>query len=124
MVQNPFAGLGNVQCFSQKRAGFQNLNAFVAHGIGKGVMILLRLFDPKHIVKEQMCAVIWRQATMRQTGAADNDLPQLTAFGMNTEFIIRHDFFLLQRMAATLSAAEINTSRIRIRGQMKTIQRS
>ena len=90
VVKNPFARVGYVQRLAQQRHGVQHLDPFAAHDVGKDGVILDRLFDPEHIVKQQMLAVVGRQAAMRQTGWRDDHLPQCAGFGMNAQFQFRH----------------------------------
>ena len=127
VVENPGARVGNVQRLTQQRHRIQHLDPFAAHDIGKVGVILDRLFDPEHIVEQQVFAIFRRQTAMRQAGWRYDHLPQCTGFGMNAQFWFRHLECLLlsnQRMAARLIPAEMKTTRISSRGQTKTTQRS
>ena len=127
VVENPGARVGNVQRLAQQRHRIQHLDPFAAHDICKDGVILDRLFDPEHIVEQQVFAVVRRQAAMRQAGGRYDHLPQSAHFRMNAQFRFRHLECLLlsnQRMAARLIPAEMKTTRISSRGQTKTTQRS
>ena len=57
VVQYPFAGLRNVQHLGQQGVHVQHLDAFSPHQGSKDIMVLLRLLDPEHIVKQQRLGV-------------------------------------------------------------------
>ena len=84
-----------VQGFCQQGVDVQHLHPFVAHRLGKDVVILLSLLYPKHIIKQQLLAVTRGQATVRQTRPADYYLTQTPRFRMHTKLLYRHIHFSL-----------------------------
>ncbi|GEO86623.1 hypothetical protein GCM10007920_34390 [Ciceribacter naphthalenivorans] len=89
MIKHEGAAFFSVQRFRQKHIDVEHLDAFAAHGGGKHIMILLGLLDPENVVKQQFLAVGRREASVGKTGAADNDLPQFSGFGVDAKFRIR-----------------------------------
>jgi hypothetical protein len=80
VIQNPFSAFSDIKRLRKKFVNIQDFDAFVAHGVRKDVMILLRLFDPEHVIKQQILAVFRREAAVRKTGPAYDYLPQCACF--------------------------------------------
>tara|TARA_R110000850_G_scaffold40397_1_gene104050 strand:+ start:449 stop:589 length:141 start_codon:yes stop_codon:yes gene_type:complete len=43
--------------FGQHRTGIEDFHPLAPHQIGKNIMILARLFDPYHIIEQQIFAI-------------------------------------------------------------------
>ena len=95
VIEHPAARLGMIEGFCQQGVDVQHLHPFVAHRLGKDVVILLSLLYPKHIIKQQLLAVTRGQATVRQTRPADYYLTQTPRFRMHTKLLYRHIHFSL-----------------------------
>ena len=95
MVQDPGPALGNIQGFRQQFIDIQHLDAAGAHQAGEHIVVLLGLFDPEHIIKQQRIAVGRGQPSMGKPGATDNHLAQGAGFGMHAQCWFSHGSVLL-----------------------------
>ncbi len=83
-VEQPFARLRVLHRLLQQLAHEEDLDVAVAHHVDEGVMLDPSLLDPDDVVEQQLLAVRGGQPTEREARTVDDDLSQLTDFGMNS----------------------------------------
>ncbi len=98
VVQHPLTAFGDIQRLGQQVIDVQNVDPLFAHRVREDVVILLRLLDPEHVIKQQILTVFGRQATMGQTGAADDHLPQCAGLRMNAKSLVQSFSFPFNRL--------------------------
>ena len=85
VLAHPGLRLGRLECLGQQGLDLEHLDAPFAHHLAEGVVLLLRLAHPEHVVEQQLLGIGRREPFVLEAGSVDHDPAQRADFGMNAE---------------------------------------